>query len=195
MVGLYQQLKSNYESSGNPVEAGEFFFAEMELKRFDESLEKDGKPKFWRGFFLKNLYRLLNGYGERPLRPIAYFALLCVFSTIGYLYSGLQVGENRRAAVNAAATYGKLEWVYREAKYKPALCVPPNKDCRSFFEWKDLEAATRYSIKNLLPFIQRSDKSVLPGGNATRFLTIAEQFTGAILIASFLVALRRRYKR
>ncbi len=62
---LYRYLKLNYEEEGDLKQAGDFHYGEMEMHR---------RTSLWRRWFpfsWYNLYRVLSGYGERPLRALA----------------------------------------------------------------------------------------------------------------------------
>jgi hypothetical protein len=67
---LYRQLKTNYEEERDFKRVGDFHYGEMEMHR---------RGSFWRQwmpFSWHNLYRVLSGYGERPLRALIWLLLL-----------------------------------------------------------------------------------------------------------------------
>jgi hypothetical protein len=67
---IYRYLKVNYEKAGDYKQAGDFHYGEMEMHR---------KASRWRRWFplsWYNLYWILSGYGERPLRSIVVLILL-----------------------------------------------------------------------------------------------------------------------
>ncbi|MEW6660216.1 MAG: hypothetical protein AB1424_16335 [Thermodesulfobacteriota bacterium] len=73
---LYRQLKANYEEERDFKRVGDFHYGEMEMHR-------RGSP--WRqwGPSWYNFYRVLSGYGERPLRAfIALIALALILAGI-----------------------------------------------------------------------------------------------------------------
>ncbi|MBW1991155.1 MAG: pentapeptide repeat-containing protein [Deltaproteobacteria bacterium] len=74
---LYRYLKLNYEGAGDHKQAGDFHYGEMEMHR---------RADPWRRrfpFSWYNLYWALSGYGERPLRALAWlFGLLGVMATL-----------------------------------------------------------------------------------------------------------------
>jgi uncharacterized protein YjbI with pentapeptide repeats len=66
----YRYLKLNYEGAGDFKKAGDFHYGEMEMHR-------RGSPwRQWLPFSWHNLYRMLSGYGERPLRAFIWLLLL-----------------------------------------------------------------------------------------------------------------------
>jgi hypothetical protein len=65
---LYRYLKVNYEAEGDLKQAGDIHYGEMEIHR---------QASFWRRWFplsWYNLYLILSGYGERPLRALGCLA-------------------------------------------------------------------------------------------------------------------------
>ncbi len=61
---LYRYLKINYEDNADFKKSGDFHYGEMEMHR---------KASPWRRGFLfswYNLYKILSGYGERPIRAM-----------------------------------------------------------------------------------------------------------------------------
>jgi hypothetical protein len=67
---LYRQLKANYEEERDFKRVGDFHYGEMEMHR-------RGSPwRQWLPFSWLNLYRVLSGYGERPLRAFIWLLLL-----------------------------------------------------------------------------------------------------------------------
>ncbi len=63
---LYRYLKLNYEQAGDQMQAGDFHYGEMEMHR---------RANPWRRWFplsWYNLYWVLSGYGEKPLRALGW---------------------------------------------------------------------------------------------------------------------------
>jgi uncharacterized protein YjbI with pentapeptide repeats len=76
---IYRDLKQNMQRNGNYSRAGIFFYREMEMKRKGTKKKRD---RLW-----LELYRLLAGYGERPLHTIAVSGLVVLIFAL--LYVGL----------------------------------------------------------------------------------------------------------
>ncbi len=70
---LALQLKQSLETSKDPITAGDFHFAAMEMK-LAQAREK-GRP--WRALGLW-LYKVVSGYGERPGRTAGWLSLLAL---------------------------------------------------------------------------------------------------------------------
>jgi uncharacterized protein YjbI with pentapeptide repeats len=88
---LYRYLKLNYELEGDLKQAGDFHFGEMEMHR---------QASFWRRWFplsWYNLYRVLSGYGERPLRALGWLLVVVVGLTLSLQWLGLKTAEGHWA--------------------------------------------------------------------------------------------------
>jgi uncharacterized protein YjbI with pentapeptide repeats len=66
---LYRQLKSNYNKEEDYKRVGDFHYGEMEMHR-RSSFSRQWLPSWY------NFYRVLSGYGERPLRAFIWLLLL-----------------------------------------------------------------------------------------------------------------------
>jgi uncharacterized protein YjbI with pentapeptide repeats len=81
---LCRQLKQNYDAQSHYLEAGRFYYGEMEMRR---------KANPWRRFgpSLITCYWLSSGYGQRPLWAfLCVLALIFSFSSL-YMMAGLQL--------------------------------------------------------------------------------------------------------
>ncbi len=96
---IYRYLKLDYELEGDLKQAGDFHFGEMEMHR---------QASFWRRWFplsWYNLYRVLSGYGERPLR-----ALVCLVGLVAVMagllqWMGLKTPEGALTGFGEAVIY------------------------------------------------------------------------------------------
>lgn len=86
------QLKQSLEATRDPIAAGDFHFAVMEMKR--EQAREQGR---WTRAFVLWLYKMINGYGERYGRTALWIVLL-VAASAG-LYSGLDGLEYVKDAI------------------------------------------------------------------------------------------------
>jgi uncharacterized protein YjbI with pentapeptide repeats len=73
---IYRNLKKNMQNSGNYTDAGEFYYREMEMKRKGAKNKKD--------LFLLQLYKIIAGYGEKPLRTIISSLAIIFICTVFY---------------------------------------------------------------------------------------------------------------
>ncbi|MHB9071963.1 MAG: pentapeptide repeat-containing protein [Desulfobaccales bacterium] len=96
---LYRYLKLNYEEEGDLKQAGDFHFGEMEMHR---------QASFWRRWFplsWYNLYLVLSGYGERPLRALGCLVGLVAGMASLLQWLGLQTSDGRMAGFGEAVIY------------------------------------------------------------------------------------------
>lgn len=81
----YTQLKNNLEQKGDYQHASDFHYGEQEirLERFKLIRKLERKNfKHLDGYILTTLYKLLSGYGERPLRAFLVFIGGLLFSAL-----------------------------------------------------------------------------------------------------------------
>ena len=81
----YRQLKINYESKGNYIDAGDFHYGEMEMRRISEG------SMLAKYFSIGAIYKVLSGYGEQPLRAIIVFLLSILLLAYFHLFSGFEI--------------------------------------------------------------------------------------------------------
>jgi uncharacterized protein YjbI with pentapeptide repeats len=80
---IYRNLKQNMQHNGDYTWISKFFYREMEMKR--KGAEKM-KNRIW-----LEIYRLLAGYGERPLNPVAVsFLVVSLFAWFYKVFGCLQ---------------------------------------------------------------------------------------------------------
>ena len=100
---LYRQLKANYEEERDFKRVGDFHYGEMEMHR---------RGSFWRQWMPSwyNLYRVLSGYGERPLRAFIWLLLLIP------AWAGLVwwLGINQAGSQNPINYWDTLLFIFRE---------------------------------------------------------------------------------
>jgi len=88
----YRQLKANFESRGNYIDAGDFHWGEMEMRRLAGLYGRNAKAlertKPWRCLNLYSAYRFLSGYGESPSRAALVFLVGFVVCTALHLLAG-----------------------------------------------------------------------------------------------------------
>lgn len=68
---LYRALKNRYEIQRDYKQAGDFHYGEMEMHRRCSRWR-------WIPLYWNNLYRVLSGYGEKPLLAIAWLLLFLI---------------------------------------------------------------------------------------------------------------------
>jgi uncharacterized protein YjbI with pentapeptide repeats len=167
---LYKKLRANYEENLNYPEAGDFHVGEMECKR------RNYKTWFGRNLSLTAWYKYVSNYGESYRRPLFFWILpILVVFPILFMYSGVEGVDH------AASTY----------------LIDYDLDLTSFLlnkpAWeKDYLKAFVYSLS---VFSLVRDKQYRPIDNWGHFWMVSESILSPVLIALFLLALRRRFRR
>lgn len=175
-----REMKVLLEQAGSPVEAGEFYFGEMELRRhYGPSGSLRSPVRRWLSGL--NMYRVIAGYGERPWRSAVSLFLLYTICAHSYLMLGLYVGK-------FSAEHGR--YTYRWVNYDYAWRLP---DVRGLTA--DYPSALEFAARKMLPFIERGNAAVKPGGLIARALSLVQQALGFALTALLFVGVRRRYRR
>ena len=163
------QLKKSLEDNKDPIAAGHFHFTAMEMKRL---IAQDEGRRFrsW-GLWI---YKMLNGYGERPGRTAMWLGwLIAIFTVLFFWLNGL-----------APATMVEPDGTLKAGKETIPLA-------------KQWGYAFSYTFQNVLPFKLGSSylKTFGPRADWIYWLTGLETFIGSTLFTFFVLALRRRFKR
>lgn len=166
---LYQQLKKNYDSKGDYWPAGDFHYGEMEMKRLYSSRHNWVLRAFHRHMGLVAWYRLASQYGESYWRPAAWLLLVIAIAASIYPLFGL---EQKRANGVVKSTYSS------ETTSESRLCLIGN------------SLVTAFSIAALQKELEY--EPAYPWG---RIVELSEALLTSTLIALFLLALRRQFKR
>ena len=162
---LYKRLRANYEENLNYAQAGDFHIGEMEMYR-----KGKGEP-IDRG--ITWLYKVLSNYGESYRRPLVWIALLLLLFPLLYMFAGItpKIG-------------GSQIQYYLDLSFKGIL---PNLE-----KLKDFWSSFIYSLSVFSLIRERPYQTISDLGH---FFTILESIFSPVLIAFFLLALRRRFKR
>lgn len=169
---LALQLKQSLEATRDPIAAGDFHFAAMEMKR-ERAVEQGHKARakiLW-------VYKMLNGYGERYGRAFMWVVLtLLIFTGINYWFNGLYPAE-KILDVQAGGIKKAIQDFLADVDW-----------------WPRLRHGAAYALQNLLPFKINSG-FLKVSGEWIQLLAVVETVIGTTLFTFFALALRRRFKR
>jgi len=175
---LYRRLQTNYVNNYRYCEAGDFYIGEQEMMR----KAKGSGWKVWRRVFCTNfLYKYISYYGESFLLPLFWLAFVLLSVPSVLLWDGINLHLDLQ---NPAV----IETVNYEWSWSPGDFLPVNGDSRHDY-WEafvanfSLIAYSRSDIGKYLPELH------------TRFIVTIESLIVIALLAFFLLALRRQYKR
>jgi hypothetical protein len=187
---LYQQLKKNYDERKDYCTAGDFHYGEMEMKR----LHSQGKSR-WARWLNRNLglvawYRYASQYGESYVRPAIVLSVVLVIFTLLFPWGGLD--RNVDATHSAAAalqhtTAGLSELSYRHFNDFVGAYSGRRVGTAAFFGNSLMTALSVAGFQKELKY-----EPSYPWGRA---LALLELLLTSTLIALFLLAVRRQFKR
>ena len=164
---VYKRLRANYEENLNYAEAGDFHIGEMEMRR------KGEKNPFNKGII--QLYKLLSNYGESYWRPLLFWILpILLLFPILFMYSGIEpVAQSQNSYL--------INYEF------DASSISLNKE-----KVADYLKSFVYSLS---VFSLVREKQYRPMNNLGHLWMVLESIMSPLLIAFFLLALRRRFRR
>jgi hypothetical protein len=177
---IYQQLKKNYDFRLDYWTANEFHYGEMEMKRLAGPM---AGPLLWLQQWLHRrlsfvaLYRLASDYGNSYRKPMLWlFATLVLFSALLPLPG---VGLKRQGVMQAE-TYASV-WRTGDG-WTPNL-------------WTEARLVGKSAITSADTAIFQKSAEYAPAYPWGRVLAIFETVLTSSLLALFLLAIRRQFKR
>ena len=186
----YQQLTKNYDDHRAFSIAGDFHYGEMEMKR----LQSRRKGRFWRRVHqhlrMVAWYKYASNYGESFVRPGLWLVGVLLSFTLLFPFAGLYPAET----CCQSRTTSQMGPVYSDfAKYHP----DPTGICRFAlwvgYTWRTTfwdSGMTAISVAGL-----QKELKYAPSYPWGRALALLELLLTSTLIALFLLALRRQFKR
>jgi uncharacterized protein YjbI with pentapeptide repeats len=156
---LCRDLKASLEDQRDYPEAGEFYYAEMELRR-------KSVPAIFRPLF--DLYWLVCGYGEKPLRSILVF--LCMWFLFGTAYK-----------FTWFTLSGEVSWRNVSHSIGPVSFRP---------YWVE---ALNYSLRSLT--LQQKGGYLEPYTPWAHHLTVIANLLGPLQLGFIFLAMRRKFRR
>ena len=201
---LYQQLKKNYDDRRDYWTAGDFHYGEMEMKRL-HSTRRDPRVRWLhRCAGLAAWYKYASGYGESYVRPFVMLCALILLFALLYPLAGLrwqpgsaraEAGERQRAS-NFAAKGGasaKSEDAHLPVTYRG---FPDYLSRRvSILIRREKSGFGNSLMTTLYVAAFQKDLEYQPSYPWGRLLALVELALTSTLIALFLLAVRRQFRR
>ncbi len=167
---LYRRLQANYVNNYRYSEASDFYIGEQEMVR-------KAKGKVGQYLSTNFLYKIISYYGESFTLPLLWLAFILLAVPAVFLYDGINLTPDLQ---NPAA----VETVNYEWSWSPGDFLLAKSDYWGTFVANfSLIAYSRSDIGKYLP------------ESHTRLIVTIESLIVIALLAFFLLALRRQYKR
>ncbi|MDA2912509.1 pentapeptide repeat-containing protein [Acidobacteriia bacterium AH_259_A11_L15] len=179
----YRQLRDNFEKNLEYAAASDFHVGEMEMERLKPT-GTGSRLRLWYRRYLSLLafYRHLSLYGASYERTAFWMLVTVLFFGFLYLFAGI---EPQPEQVRGGTPTEII--IYRLDLSKSGVAT--------LFTWNSLANYARATLLSLGAFsfrVQTPYRTVSAWGS---FFEMLESTIGAILIAMFLLAVRRRLKR
>jgi uncharacterized protein YjbI with pentapeptide repeats len=181
---LYQRLKKNYDDRLDYWAADDFHYGEMEMQRL--AVPTLGPLLGLRQFYHRHLslaawYRRGSSYGNSYVRPAGWLLFVLVLFAALFPLTGLQrVAANPAAAVPAPLTYRSV-WPARSPLHDKV--------------WAEMKLLGRSELASVDTASFQKSSEYVPTYPWGRVLAIAEMLLTATLLALFLLAIRRQFRR
>jgi uncharacterized protein YjbI with pentapeptide repeats len=188
---LYQQLKKNYDAKCDYWTAGDFHYGELEMKRLSSPRRNRVRRWMHRNLGLVAWYKYASEYGESYTRPALCLAAVLLLFTLVYPITGLKPPQKQNKPPGAESS--------------PAGTVPMAICYSTFSEFVQHDpvgmatGAGRFFGHSLMTSLgvaafqrELEYQPVYPWG---RVLQWAELLFTSTLIALFLLAVRRQFRR
>ncbi|OFW31426.1 MAG: hypothetical protein A3J28_07195 [Acidobacteria bacterium RIFCSPLOWO2_12_FULL_60_22] len=174
---LYQQLKKNFDDRRDYWTAGDFHYGEMEMKRV--SSPRSNRVLRWlhRSLGLAAWYKYASEYGESYKRPAVWLGIFLLLFMVAYPDVGLQ--RNDGIPTPTSEIHYKNFFQFLEAHPKGAW---------AFFGHSLMTALSVMALQREVEY-----QPVYPWGRP--LLTVFELVLSYTLIALFLLAVRRQFRR
>lgn len=180
----YQQLKKNYDGRMDYWTAGDFHYGEMEMKRLHSPRKNKAARWLHRNLGLVAWYRYASEYGESYVRPL--LALLAVLALFTLLFPIPGMVFTKADNPNTPPAFPVLNYGDFPA-YIHAYKGPTWIGLLAFFGHSLMTALSVAGFQKELIY-----QPAYPWGRA---LALLELLLTSTLIALFLLALRRQFRR
>lgn len=171
----YHQLKVNYDSKGDPWTASEFHYGEMEMKR---------RSSRWPRLGLTAWYRRTSEYGQSMGRPLAWLLVVLLLFALLYPFTGLRPASAKALPPGAQAVASAAPLSYWNFEKDRGRTL-------------GLVKLWGHSIMAALGVaaLQKDFAYFEPNYGVSRLLAVMELVLTTTLVALFLLAVRRKFKR
>jgi hypothetical protein len=192
---LYQQLKKNYDDRRDYWTAGDFHYGEMEMKRLASPRRNPVLRWLHRNLGLVAWYKYASDYGESYVKPFLRLLLILALFTLIYPACGLhRVGSEKASPSAPVGQTTSLAASTEEISYASFfrfLSAYPDRRLRSATAFFGQNLMTTVSVASL----RRDFADYEPQSVSGRFAALIELLLTCTLVALFLLAVRRQFRR
>jgi len=192
---LYEQLKKNYDDRRDYWTAGDFHYGEMEMKRLHSPSRNRLVRWSHQNLGLVAWYRYASDYGENYVKPFLRLLLVLALFTLIYPACGLHRVSSEEASPSApvgqttslAASTEEISY----ASFLRFLRTYPDRRLRSATAFFGQSLMSTMSVASL----RRDFADYEPQSVSGRFAALIELLVTSTLVALFLLAVRRQFRR
>jgi uncharacterized protein YjbI with pentapeptide repeats len=188
---LYQQLKKNYDSRSDYWTAGDFHYGEMEMKRLSSPQRNAFARWLHRRCGLVAWYRYASQYGESYTRPLLILIVVLVLFAVGYPFVGLD--RVSQTPQNADAAQPHL--VNDRQTVTLTYFFPTSSPNLGGGVERQLRLIGHSAMTSLYIAAFQKDLVYQPSYPLGRLLALIEVLLTSTLLALFLLAIRRQFRR
>ena len=181
---LYQQLKKNYDECKDYWPAGDFHYGEMEMQRL-RCRARNLRLMAW--------YKYASQYGESYVRPVLALLFALIIFTLLFPLAGLERNENPSHSVAALPTQQTPATTISELSYRrfsDFVAAYPRRKWVGYGAFFGNSLMTALSVAGFQKEFKYEPR--YPWGRA---LALLEVLVTSTLIALFLLAVRRQFRR
>jgi uncharacterized protein YjbI with pentapeptide repeats len=190
---IYQQLKKNYDERKDYWTAGDFHYGEMEMKRLHSRSRRPWVRWLHRNLGLVAWYKYVSSHGESYLRPLLALAIVLVIFTVLYPLAGLSLGKPAAQVSATVAQQASPPVAASEVSYwhfAEFLREYPGRKWIGGFAFFGHSLMTTLGVAVLQKELRY--EPAYPWGRA---LALVQLLLTSTLIALYLLALRRQFRR
>jgi hypothetical protein len=192
---LYQQLKKNYDDKRDYSTAGDFHYGEMEMKRLSSPQRNPVLRWLYRNLGLVAWYKYASDYGESYVTPFLRLLIVLVLFTFIYPACGLhrvssEKGTPSRPVAQTTSLTTNTD-VISYANFFQFLTAYPGSKLRGTVGFFVQNAMTSVSVASL----RRDFADYEPQSVSSRLAALIELLLTSTLVALFLLAVRRQFRR
>lgn len=193
IADLYQQLKKNYDDHSDYSVAGDFHCGELEMKRLHSEQSNQLLRWLHRYAGLVAWYKYASSYGESYVRPAFLLLIVLAVFTLLLPLAGLELSVNARQTMVAGTNVGtSVPDVATEVNYRhfrEFLASHPGR-CSGVAKFFGHSLMTALSVAGFQRELRYEPS--YPWGRA---LALLELLCTSTLVALFLLAVRRQFRR